>query len=102
MWAPLVEMIAPLIAEIGAFLLREVIVKFLVMGAVYFLVSSLMPFALEYIGPYIGLSNLTTYLNAIPAEMWYFLDLLRFDYGLPLVFGAYVARFSVRRMPGIG
>lgn len=41
-------------------------------------------------------------LNATPQSVLWFMKLMSFDFGLPLVLGAYIARFIIRRIPFIG
>lgn len=94
--------IAQLLAPVLAFLLREVVVKFVVMAAIFIAVSELMPLVLGFVAPFILPGSLTSAFSAISAGVWFFLDLARLDYGLPLMISAYIARFSVRRVPVVG
>lgn len=80
-------------------LLRQVIFKFVFFGAVYAAVMLLVPY-LSSLLP--STMNLSSALAGIPASMWYFLDLLAFSQGVPLIVAAYATRFLVRRMPVIG
>lgn len=79
--------------------LREVILKFLIMGAVFVVVSELVPLIVELLAPFIGVANLDTVFSALPESLWWFLDFARLDDGLPLVISASVARFLIRRIP---
>lgn len=47
-------------------------------------------------------SDVTTALSGIGGDVVYFLGVFEFDYGLTAVFGAYSARFLLRRIPFIG
>ncbi len=40
--------------------------------------------------------------DAIPSVVWYFMNMLSIQYGLPIVLGAYLIRFFIRRLPVIG
>lgn len=39
---------------------------------------------------------------SIAPEVWFFASMGQFDVGVPMVVGAYVARFALRRIPFIG
>lgn len=85
-----------------SWLLREVVVKFVVFAAVFALVAFMVPYAVSYVSGFIGTSSLTGAFASLPAGVWYFLDLFRLDFGLPLALSAMVrvlsggvARFSV-------
>lgn len=41
-------------------------------------------------------------LNAVPGPVIWMLGWLRLDYGIPLIAGAYLVRFLIRRIPVIG
>ena len=49
-------------------------------------------------------SNIDTQatLNGVGGDILYFLNMVEFNYGLSVVFGAYIARFLLRRIPLIG
>jgi len=50
----------------------------------------------------ISSDDIQTAIDNIPADLVYFLNVFEFDYGLTVCFGAYVGRFILRRIPGIG
>ncbi|MCL2875468.1 MAG: DUF2523 domain-containing protein [Betaproteobacteria bacterium] len=81
---------------------RDVVVKFLVFSGLYALLLLLVPLAVSFLGGFISSSSLNDIFSAIPAGVWFFLDLFRIDLALPLVISAYVARFLIRRLPVIG
>lgn len=85
-----------------SWLLREVVVKFLVLGAVFVIVAELSPLVLEYLGSFISPGGLTSAFSGVPAGVWFFLDFFAFDFGLPLLISAHVSRFLIRRIPFIG
>lgn len=70
------------------------------------LYSSFVDLVLYIIGllPDSGLSSAVSYLTSISgySGLAYFLGLAQFDIGLPLILGAYVIRFLIRRIPIIG
>lgn len=81
------------------FAFRSVIVKFGVMFAAWFLAVELIGALVAYVP---GVSSLSTLLGQLPAGVWFFLELMRFDVGLPLVVGAFATRFLIRRLPFVG
>jgi hypothetical protein len=83
-------------------LLREVVLKFLVLTAVFAAVAFFVPKALSYLSPWLGDASLTSAFAGIPSGVWFFLDAFRLDYGVPLMIAAFVARFLIRRLPVIG
>ena len=58
---------------------RTIIVKFVVIGALFWLLTYLVPLAIGYITPFIGTENLTALFNAVPDGLFWFLLALRFD-----------------------
>lgn len=87
---------------IVTWLLREVVIKFAVFTAIFAVVALLVPYAVSYLGNFISSSALTSAFAAIPSGVWWFLDLFRIDYGVPLAISATIARFLIRRLPVIG
>ncbi len=83
-------------------LVREVVVKFLVIAAVYALLVLLIPMAIEQVTPYISTGNLTSLFAQVPDSIYFFFYFLRIDFGLPLCIAASIARFLIRRLPVIG
>ncbi|MFS2114007.1 DUF2523 family protein [Herbaspirillum frisingense] len=85
--------------QVLSFIFSQIIVKFCVMFALYFIISDLM----EFLGAFIpSPSSLTGALAGLDSATWYFLDLMCFSAGAPLVITALSYRFLIRRMPVIG
>lgn len=78
---------------------REVMLKFLIMGGVFIVVSELVPLVVDLILPFIGVDNLTVVFSGLPDSIWFFIDFARLDDGVPLCISAAVARFMIRRIP---
>lgn len=85
-----------------SWIFRGVVVKFVVLTAVYGVLAILIPKAIDLIAPQIGVSGLTTAFSGLDAGTWFFLDFFALDVGIPALISAYVARFLVRRLPLIG
>ena len=93
---------SPLLAPVISFLVREVIVKFVIFTAVFALVVVLVPKAVGYLSPFISGGSLSSAFSGLPAGVWFFLDFFNLGFGLPLLISAFVARFLIRRLPLIG
>ncbi len=85
-----------------SWIFREIVVKFVVFAAIVLLVVELMPLVFAYAAPFVGVTNLTAAFAALPAGIWWGVDLFRLDIGVPLLISAYVARFLIRRLPVVG
>ncbi len=95
-------LLAPLIAPLVGFLLKEVVIKFFVFAAVFGLVAVLIPVVIGYIGPWLGTEGLTTVFSQLSPAVWFFLDFFNIAFGLPLMISAHITRFLIRRLPIVG
>jgi len=82
-------------------LVRGVVVKFIILGAIYYVIAWIAEEVLSQldISP---LTGLQTVIDAIPEGVLWFMSYFRFDVGLPLILGAYLTAFVIRRLPIIG
>lgn len=91
----------PLISAALAWLFRQVVVKFVVLGACFAVIGFFLPLVWNKIQPFTSI-NLGGFFTALPAGVWYFLDFARLDFGLPLILSAIIGRFIIRRLPMVG
>jgi len=94
--------VAPLLAPLIAWIFREVVIKFMVLSAVFAVVAVLVPVAISLIAPFINTAMLSNAFAGLPPGIWFFLDFFNLGFGLPLMIAAFVARFLIRRLPVIG
>ena len=81
--------------------LRGVVLKFIVLTMLYYVVTWIAETVLSQldISPVTGLQTL---LNGLPSGLLYLMGVFRFDVGLPLILGAMLTSFHIRRLPIIG
>jgi len=97
MWAFL-PVIASALWTIIGWLFRSVLIKFLVMFALYFVISEFSSVLLSLLPP-ITFGNSFTVLSP---GVWYFLDFFQIQQGAPMLLSAFLTRFLIRRIPVIG
>lgn len=85
--------------SIIGWLFRSVLIKFIVMFALFFVASEFI----AYLAPKLpGAAALTSAFSAIPPGVWWVMDMFQVTLGLKIVLAGYVTRFAIRRMPIIG
>jgi hypothetical protein len=82
-----------------AFVFRQLVVKFVVLFALYFIIQEFVSVLLSFLP---NPADMSGALGGIASGTWYFLDLFAFSQGAPLVVTALVYRFLIRRIPLIG
>lgn len=87
---------------IVSWIFREVLVKFVIFAALFALLAVLMPLLVGHLAGFVELAPINSAIANIPSGVVFFMRLLRFDIGLPLVVSAIVSRFLIRRIPVIG
>lgn len=78
---------------------RSVLVKFLIMFALFFVMSEFIPVLVKLLP---SSTNLTDLFGLLPDSVWYFLNYFKIPMGLTMVISALLTRFLIRRIPLIG
>lgn len=81
------------------FLLRKVVIKFLLFGALYVLCVEIPPLIVSHLP---DTSSIQTVLDGLPDGTWFFLNLFEFPHGVSVVVSALFTRFFIRRIPFLG
>lgn len=89
-------------APVLTWVFREVLIKFVLFTSIIAVVVWLVPKAVGYLLPFIGVGNLTAAFSQFDSGVWFWLDFFRLNVGVPLLISAYVSRFLIRRLPVIG
>ena len=86
---------------IGGFFLRGVVLKFVILSMIYYVVAWIAEGVLGQldVSP---LSGLQSVLDALPQGVLYLMGVFRLDLGIPLMLGAMLTAFIIRRLPIIG
>lgn len=84
-----------------AWIFRGVVIKFVILTALYYVVTWIAESVLGQldISP---LTGLQTVINSLPGGILYMMGVFKFDVGLPLLLGAMLTKFVIRRLPIIG
>lgn len=81
------------------FLLRTVVIKFVVFSALFLVVKELMSALTDLLPKSTNLQNL---FDGLPDSAWYFANLFQLPYGITIIVSAMFTRFIIRRLPVIG
>ncbi|VVE88034.1 DUF2523 family protein [Pandoraea bronchicola] len=83
------------------FILRGVVVKFGTFFALWFVTTGFIE-VLKGAGILPKADTLSNAFVSIPPSVWYWLELMAFPEGMPLVLAAMANRFMLRRIPLMG
>ncbi|OCG70670.1 DUF2523 domain-containing protein [Gilliamella sp. Occ3-1] len=85
--------------SIVAWFVRSVLVKFLIMFALFFVMSEFIPVLVKLLP---SSTNLKDLFVLLPDSVWYFLNYFKVPTGITMVISALLTRFLIRRIPIIG
>ena len=91
-----------LLAPVITWIFRDIIIKFVIFTAMFAVIALLVPFAIQYLGGFIGVGGLNSAFSGLGAGVWWWLDAFNATAGIPLLISAFVSRFLIRRLPVIG
>lgn len=83
------------------FVFRLSIIKFVVFGALSLVLAPLMELLLSLVDT-TGIDGIPSLVSALPADLRFYLGVFRFDFGLPIIVGAVLVKFFIRRLPVVG
>lgn len=81
------------------FILRTVIIKFIIFFALYFIVQAFVPVLVSLLPKSTDIAGL---FNSLSDSVWYFINLFMVTEGIKMMFSALLTRFIIRRIPLIG
>lgn len=87
--------------RILGWLVSALTIKFAILTTLYAVIAWIADAVLSVID-ISPLTGLQTLLNSMPPGLLYMLGVFRFDVGLPMLLGAMLAKFLIRRLPFIG
>lgn len=97
----LISFLTTLFSGLLSWLFTTVIIKFFVFGAVFLLITELIPLILEVFLPS-DFGDISSLMSGIPSEVGYFLAPFHIGDGINAMLSAYLARFIIRRLPFVG
>lgn len=74
-------------------------IKFVVLVLIFVIFEVLLSIVWSLLPSWFNMNGL---FNTIPSGVWYFLDMIGFDVGVPILIGAWTTRFLIRRIPFVG
>lgn len=93
---------AQILFKVLQWLISGLVIKGIVIVALLAVVTVLLPALVGLITPHLSASALQSAFNTLPPEWWFFMRPFALEVGMPMILGAYVARFLIRRIPVIG
>ncbi|MHC5570271.1 DUF2523 family protein [Proteus mirabilis] len=82
------------------FIFKGIVAKFFLFSALFYVTTEFIPIIIDWFLP--KPTNLAELFGSLPDAIWYFLNLLQFPLGVPMVISAMLTRFIIRRLPIIG
>ena len=64
--------------------------------------GGLITLAISFIPDFVSMAGLNSFTFTFPPSIWYFIDLVKIEFGITTMLTALVARFILRRIPFIG
>lgn len=82
-------------------LIRGVVVKFLVFTALAYIIGYIIEFMLTKVD-LASIGGIGSLVSALPTGLLYYVGVFKLDVGIPMIIAAYFIRFGIRRLPIIG
>ncbi|EJD6378964.1 DUF2523 domain-containing protein [Providencia rettgeri] len=94
------RLLTTLFSGVFGFIFKGIVAKFFLFSALFYVTTEFIPIIIDWFLP--KSTNLAELFGSLPDAIWYFLNLLQFPLGVPLVISAMLTRFIIRRLPIIG
>lgn len=82
-------------------ILRGAVIKFFFFTAIVLLIAGLVGLVFNLLAN-VDFAGLSTLVSNLPPGLLWFLHVFQFHIGMPLMLGALLTRFAIRRIPVIG
>ena len=77
-------------------------IKFVAFTLIFLLFNFFQDIVVGYLNPFASTGGLNSAFTGLSPSLWYFVNVFNLSYGIPLLIGAHVVRFLIRRIPIIG
>lgn len=97
----LISFLTSFFSGLLSWLFSTVIIKFLIFGAVFLMVTEVIPLIINIFLPS-DMGDISSLISGVPSEVGYFLAPFQIGMGIKAMLSAYLARFIIRRLPFVG
>lgn len=89
------------LAWVVNFIFRASIMKFVFFTGFFLVFGELVKVAMSLFDM-TGITSFQDTLSGVPAHILYYFGVFKLEVGVPIILGAYLTRFTIRRIPFIG
>lgn len=97
----LISFLTSFFSGLLSWLFSTVIIKFFIFGAVFLIVTEVIPLIINIFLPS-DMGDISSLISGVPSEVGYFLAPFQIGMGIKAMLSAYLARFIIRRLPFVG
>lgn len=97
----LISFLTSFFSGLLSWLFSTVIIKFFIFGAVFLIVTEVIPLIINIFLPS-DMEDISSLISGVPSEVGYFLAPFQIGMGIKAMLSAYLARFIIRRLPFVG
>lgn len=96
------QILTAAVAYFARWLLGGIVLKFIGLTLLVALLGPIVSYLVGLLAEAVNLGSIGTGIGSLPSDVLYFLLVFRIDLGLPIILGALILRFTIRRLPVIG